>query len=383
MEKKLKELSITIATHVYATGPSFKLEEYLRNKVKRLVFIGHPFSFAQDTRSFIKVYEGGRLILEKKVIRWKGPEYLFYLKDLFLTIWWCLKYNKSNDYFIGVNNFNVFAGFLLSLFTNVGKIIFYTIDYVPQRFDNTVMNSIYHWMDRLSISKSYKVWNLSSLMAHQRKKRGVDTRYIKKQIVVPIGTDINSSPLTLNKIDRNKVVFMGHLRDGQGVGMLINAMRDVVRKAPQAHLLIVGSGPLENSYRNQVKKLKLEKKINFSGFVQDFSNVEKLLKNAAVAVAPYVDDVKTFTRYTDPGKPKDYLASGLPVIITKVPQVAFEIEKNKCGFAINYKEDELVQALIKLLKDDKLLHTYKKNALKMAKKYEWKKIFDKAFLETL
>lgn len=381
--KDLSKLSIAIVTHVYATGPSFKFEEYLRDRVKRLVFIGHPFSFAQDTRSFIKVYEGSKLILEKKIVRWKGPEYFFYLKDLFLTIWWCLKYNKSNDYFIGVNNFNVFSGYLLSLFGNVKKIIFYTIDYVPQRFDNELMNSIYHWLDRLAIVKSYKVWNLSSIMVYQREKRGVASIYRKKQIVVPIGTDLNSKPVPFNKIDRNKIVFMGHLREGQGVEMLIEAMKDVIKNVPQAHLLIVGGGSLEDKFKKQVNNLGLQNNVKFSGFVERFSDVQKLLKDAAIAVAPYVDDEKTYTRYTDPGKPKDYLANGLPVIITKVPQVAFEIENEKCGFAIDYDKGQLTKALIKLLRDDKILGFFRENAYKMAKKYEWKKIFDKAFSETL
>ena len=176
---------------------------------------------------------------------------------------------------------------------------------------------------------------------------------------------------------------MGHLRSGQGVDMLIDAMKDVVKKVPRAHLLIVGGGPLEARYKKQVGNLKLKQKVKFTGFIKEFVDVQKFLIDAAVAVAPYVDDSKTYTRYTDPGKPKDYLASGIPVVITKVPQVAFEIEKNQCGIAINYKKEELVDALIKLLKDDKLLILFRKNALRMAKKYEWEKIFDKAFSETL
>lgn len=381
--RDLSKLSIVIATHVYAIGPSFKLEKYLSVKVKRLIFIGHPFSFAQDTRSFIRVYEGGTLILEKKIFDWKWPGFLFYFKDLFLTIWWCLKYNKSNDYFIGVDNFNVLSGYLLNLFGNVKKIIFYTIDYVPQRFDNKIMNSVYHWLDRLAIAKSYRVWNLSSIMAYQRERRGVDSIYRTKQIVVPIGTDLTSKLMSFKKIDRNKIVFMGHLREGQGVEMLIHAMKEVIAKVSKAHLLIIGGGPLENELKKQVHALGMTQEIKFSGFVKNYSAVQKLLRDAAIAVAPYVDDKKTFTRYTDPGKPKDYLAEGLPVVITKVPQIAFEIENEKCGYAIDYDKEQLTKALIKLLSDDKTLGFFRKNAYKMAEKYVWDKVFDKAFSETL
>jgi len=381
--KDLKKLSITIVTHVYATGPSFKLEEYLIKKTKRLVFIGHPFSFAKDTRSFIRVHENGNLIAEKKFLKWSGSDYSFYLKDLMLTLWWCFIFNKDNDYFIGVNNFNLFSGYILKLIGKVNKLIFYTIDYVPHRFENNLLNSFYHWLDRFAVAKSEKVWNLSSQMVKEREKRGVNKRFRRKQLEVPIGSDITSSPLSFDKIDKDKIVFMGHLREGHGIEMLIKAMKKVVNISPKTHLLIIGGGPLESNIKKQVKSLGLEKSISFSGYVENFSDIRSLLRKAAIAVAPYVDDEKTYTRYTDPGKPKDYLSAGLPVVITKVPQVAFLIDKNKSGIAIDYNEKELVNAIVRLLGNRRILREYRRNAFKMAKVYSWDKIFDEALARSL
>lgn len=381
--KDLKGLSFVIVTHVYATGPSFKLEEYLKDKVDALVFIGHPFSFAKDTRSFLRIYKSGSLVKEEKFKSWKGPEVSFYIKDLFLTIWWYLKYQRKTDYFIGVNNFNVFAGLVLGLFLNVGEIIFYTIDYVPNRFESSFLNWIYHLLDKLAISKSHKVWNLSQIMVAEREKGGVSPKYRSKQIEVPIGTDIKENPLSFDKIDKNKIVFLGHLRDGQGLELLISAMGEVIKKVKNAHLLIIGGGPLEKILSSKIKSLKLEKKVKITGFVKEYDDVKKLMRNGAIAVAPYVDDDKTYTRYTDPGKPKDYLASGMPVIITKVPQVAFQIEKNKCGLAIDYNENQLEDSLIDLLTNETKLKEFRKNAFIFAKKYTWERIFKEAISKTL
>ncbi|KKQ34450.1 MAG: Glycosyl transferase group 1 [Microgenomates group bacterium GW2011_GWA2_37_6] len=203
--KNLKSLSFVIVTHVYATGPSFKLEEYLKDKVDTLVFIGHPFSFAEDTRSFLRIYKRGALIEEKKFKSWKGTEISFYIKDLCLTMWWYLKYRRKTDYFIGVNNFNVFAGLVLGLFLNVGRVIFYTIDYVPNRFTNPFLNSLYHFLDRLAVSRSHKVWNLSKIMVSEREKSGISREFRDKQIEVPIGTDIRGKPLSFDKIDKGKI----------------------------------------------------------------------------------------------------------------------------------------------------------------------------------
>lgn len=381
--RDLKDLSFVIVTHVYASGPSFKLEEYLKDRVDRLVFIGHPFSFAKDTRSFLRIYDKGQLVEEKRFKTWKGSDISFYIKDLFLTIWWCLKYRKNTDYFIGVNNFNVFAGALLGVFVNVGKIIFYTIDYVPKRFENPILNSIYHFLDRIAVAKSHKVWNLSAIMVSQREKSGISEKYKDKQIEVPIGTDTKENPLSFDKIDRNKIVFLGHLRDGQGIEMLISAMKDVGKKVKNAHLLIIGGGALENALKTKIRSLGLEKKIRITGFIKEYEDVKKLMRDSAVAVAPYVDDEKTYTRFTDPGKPKDYLACGLPVIITKVPQVAFQIQKNRCGLAIDYNKKQLVDSLVDLLTDEIKLKEFRKNAFIFAKKYTWEKVFRDAFFQTL
>lgn len=379
---KIDSLNLAIVTHIYATGPAFKLEEYLKKRSNILIFIGHPFFYANDRKSFIRVYKKGRLLYEKKFIDWSGPELTFYFKDLFLTLIWLLPF-KNINYFIGVDNLNTFAGYLLKLLGRVKKVIFYTIDYVPNRFDNALLNSIYHYFDKLAVEKSDTVWNLSPIMIDKREERGIDKIFRNKQIVVPIGTDHLHKILPFNKVDRYKIVHLGHLIEKQGIEMLIDAMKDVVNKIPKAHLLIIGGGPLEDKLREKVKKSGLARKIKFTGFIKKFSNVKFLLKNAAIAIAPYVDNEETYTRYTDPGKPKDYLASSIPVIITKVPQVAYEIEAKRSGIAINYDREELVKAIIELLTNKKKLLQFRRNAIKMAEKYRWDKVFNNAFKKTL
>jgi len=380
---KLKDFSFALVTHIYTTGPPLRFAEYLQKEVGNFILIGHPFSYTRDKRSFLRIYRQGKLTYERKFINWNGPELSFYFKDILLTLWWVLKYAPRVDYFIGVDGLNFFAGYILKKLNKVKTIVFYTMDYVPNRFSNRMLNFIYHYLDTFAVIKSDKAWNLSSLMVGEREKKGVSDKYRAKQIIVPVGVKIVKRLLPLEKIDRYKIVFLGHLREGQGVDLLINAMSGVIKKVKQAHLIIIGGGPLEDKLKKIVQEKKLNKYIRFTGFIKEYSDIEELLRNAAVAVAPYVDDDKTYTRYTDPTKPKDYIACGIPVIITKVPQVAYEIEKNKCGFAINYNKQELVNAIIKLLTNDQMLSEFRKNSIIMAKKYTWDKIFDKAINDTI
>lgn len=378
---KYKNITAVIVTHVYASGPPFHLEEYLKARISYLIFIGHPFSYSHDTRSFLRIYSKGSLIIEKKFITWRGPDILFYIKDTFLTLYWIFKYSRNTDYFIGVDNLNFFAGLLAGKIIKIKRYIFYTIDYVPQRFSNSMLNSIYHFLDKLAVKKSDFVWNLSAQMVTEREKKGISSDYRKKQIVVPVGTEkVAHKPL--DAFEKNTIAFIGHLRLGQGVETLLEGFSLIIKQIPSAKLVIIGGGPLEKKLKEKARNLNISNKVIFTGFVKDFSKAAFFLNRAAIAVAPYEDNNKNYTRFTDPGKPKDYLSYDLPVIITKVPQVAHEIHKRKCGIAIEDSKAELAKAALKLLKDKKMLLLFRKNARAMARDYRWNSIFAKALLKS-
>lgn len=383
MDPNVNKYSFVLATHVYATGPPFFLEEYLiKHHVKKLLFIGLPFSYAKDRRPFFHYYESGKLVEERYGRELNTPDVFLYVRDVFLVNYWILAKGRF-DYFIGVDNLNTFSGLVSRFFGRVKKVVFYTIDFVPQRFANSVLNNFYHTLEKLAVYKSDCVWNLSARMVAEREKRGYSHKHRSKQITVPIGSKIENGFQILKSKFRHKIVFMGHLRAGQGLEMLLSAFPLVLKKLPDASLLIVGGGQLEDALHNIVKQLKIQKHVVITGFVQKFSDVQKLLSQAAIAVAPYVDDENNFTRFTDPGKVKDYLALSLPVVVTEVPEVSREIQSRKAGLAIAYDRNALAGAICKLLINGKLLLKFRKNAFNMAKDYEWEHVFDHAFSQTL
>lgn len=378
----IRELKVVVVTHTFATGHGQHLEVFLKDKVSFLLFIGHPFSYAKDTRSFYHLYVGGKLVREHKSIDWPLPEMLRYVKDTIYTFFWVLLYSPKLHLYFAANNLNAFSGVWLRRLGKVERVLFYTIDYVPQRFDNWLMNEIYHAIDRFCVKNCDVVWNLSPAMAEGRENRGVSPKYRAKQVVVPTGTDVSNDSSQPSNIDKNKIVFMGHLRPRQGVESLIRAMPNILKEVSEARLLIIGTGPLEEGLKWEVKRLGLDGHVEFTGYIKDYKDMLRRLAECGLAVAPYVDDDKTFTRYSDPGKPKDYTAVGLPVIITKVPQVAWEIEKSGAGIAISDDITQLASSVVSILKkDNRDYQVLRKNALSFAINYSWNKIFTKALSE--
>jgi len=64
-------------------------------------------------------------------------------------------------------------------------------------------------------------------------------------------------------------VVAGRLRREKGIDVLLNALPEVVRRFPEAHLSILGEGPQESDLKEQVAKLGLSRSVTFLGFKPD------------------------------------------------------------------------------------------------------------------
>jgi len=374
----LENFKIAVTSHVLTTGPTDKLIDYLKDRVTKIIYIGHPFSYAEKANSFYKIYEKNKCVKEHQFFIDKLPGVLNYIKDFLLTFFWMLMPEKQ-DLYIGIDNLNATCGILLKKIGRIKRVIFYTIDYMPKRFQSPILNSIYHAFDRFAVKHSDLVWNLSDRMVYEREKRGVPPTFRNKQIRVPVGTDLDFKGLENENRHPYDVAFMGHLREGQGLELLLDSFKDVLNKIPEAKLQIFGTGPLQGRLKKKSIDLKIASNVTFHGRIEDHNVLLAELAKCAVAVAPYEDSEENFTRYTDPGKPKAYLSAGLPVIITKVPEFSEEIEREACGKAIDYSKRQITEAIIELLMDEQKSSIFRKNIKKIVRKYEWSKIFDKSF----
>ena len=124
-------------------------------------------------------------------------------------------------------------------------------------------------------------------------------------------------------------------------------------------------------------------RVEFHGFVPDHRELEKILSYCAVGVAPYVPDPKSFKWYADPGKPKQYMACGLPVVTTDVTPISREIAARKAGVVVEYDTQALADAIVHLLLDDKEHAEMRENAIGFASEYDWDEVFERALKQVL
>lgn len=380
-ELHLKQKNAVIVIHEATSGLAYDLRDYLlRQGITELLFIAHPLLYLKENfknSSRCEIYKNGKLVKNNNTPHWILPESLLYVKDVFYTVIWNFtKISKSNIFF-GVGNLNAFSGLILRFMGRTDKVIYYVIDYVPQRFNNKLLNWIYHRIEKFAAENSDWTWNLSPRMIDGREKKW--KKKFPNQLVVPHGVHANRiKRLPIDKINRTEILYMGTLLKKQGIQLVIQILPLIVKKIPTIHLTIVGKGPYEKELKQLTKQMNLDGHVSFLGYIENHKDMENRIAKATLAIALYDRRYDEFSYYSDPGKIKNYLGAGVPVVMTDVPYVAKEVVESRCGFIVQYKKKELLEVLFEFFSNENLMKEYRQNAVKFAKRYEWNGIFANA-----
>lgn len=381
--KKSRKLSIFVAGHVTPIyGPVQALVNHLCKNKSNFLFASLPFSYAKLPNAKLEEFISGK---NKRILRGHrsvGPDPILWVKDFWFVLRMGRKYGSANQipFFIGIDNLNAAAGIILRRLGAVEKVAYYVIDYTPRRFNNRLLNFIYHFVDRWCVRRADVVWNLSSRMKAIRAGQEVSS---KRNKVVPVGVALNEVRHPLKKqVKRKTLVYMGALQAGKGIELLIETMPDILAQIPDAKLMIIGVGPLERALKKMVNKSPARKSIFMAGGM-DHNKLFKKLPRYGIALSTYTESSDNYTYWADPTKPKEYLACGLPLIITRVPWIWKRVAdpKRPMGIAISYHRKELAAACLKLLGDSSFYWRCRKNAVSFSQNLAWDKIFNKAFSE--
>lgn len=372
-----------IVTHRFVTSPGDDIFPYMVERSASVMYVMHSFADRKDRRSFCLLHENGFAEgMEQTEDYARLPESLVLIKNSIYNLYWVLRSKRKWDVYIGLDGLSSFAGLVLRGLGRVRKVVYWSTDFVPtSRFNSELMNVIYREVNKFSLRKCDYAWNLSPRMSEGRAKLlGWASKELAKQIVVPMGVWSARRGLTpLEKIDRHKLVFLGHLLEKQGLQLILKAIPKIVEKIPDFQLLVIGTGPYARTLKQMVDDLNVGRHVTFTGLIESHRQIDELLSQCAVAAAPYDASKDTWTYWADPGKLKNYFAASLPVILTPVSYNAKDIERHHCGVIINYDEGEFVQAVLRLMLDTKLLQKYRRSAYEYSKSFDWENIFDNAF----
>ncbi len=383
---RLRSLHITVVTHEFFKGSGQELKDFLvESKVSETLYIGHIFAYAKNSVSYMEHYLNGDLKKKKQSPKLPANEFLLYARDAFYTLYYIFSSKGKFDYFIGIDSFNALFGLLLKKIGKVDKVVFMTIDYVMHgRFKNKYLNRFYVWMDRKAFYGSDFTWNVSDRMSRQRVLELGESATKKIQLVVPIGVPIDEAEKVQTTRKDNVIVYSGSLSPEFGLELLIESMPHLIAKFPDIELRIIGAGVLEAELKKMVADLKVEKNVNFVGFINTTNERErwlKLLKESTLGLATYEDNETTYKRFSDVTKPKDYMSCGLPLITTSVIPISEDVEKHNLGRVVKYNVESFVEGISDLLSRPDERKQIEKNVYEYSKNMTWENIFKKVFNE--
>lgn len=356
-------------------------EYFLKKYSTELLLIGHPLLENEESynrSSRFEYYKDSKLVIEKNAYHWIAPRPLLYIKDIFYTFFWCFKIKEKWDVFFGIDNINVLAALFLKRIGKIKKVVYHPLDYEPIRFNNKFLNWLYFQFDKICVKYCDETWNVSEGMIKAREKK-IGVKRDAKQYVFPICVWVNKTKRKpFDKINKTKIIFRGSLFADMGVDLIIRAMPLIIKSLPEVVLEIYGDGTERKKLEIEAKKLKVSKHIKFFGWIRERKSLEDHMSDAALGIATFNTKIAGDKfRNADPGKIKDYMLMGMPVITTKAISNFEQIEKLKCGIVINYEAKELADAVVKLLLDENLLKEYRDNALEFIKQFDCGKLFNK------
>jgi glycosyltransferase involved in cell wall biosynthesis len=138
--------------------------------------------------------------------------------------------------------------------------------------------------------------------------------------------------------------IIARLSDVKGHHVLIRAMSLIVEKVPEAKLMIVGEGKMEQGLKQQVNSLRLDENIYFYPIVDKTAQFLSLFD---VFVMPSLQEGLGLSVMEAP-------AAGLPVVASRVGGLSSLIENGKTGILVEPDDSrELAAAIIDMLENPK------------------------------
>jgi glycosyltransferase involved in cell wall biosynthesis len=164
------------------------------------------------------------------------------------------------------------------------------------------------------------------------------------------------------------VGFTGSLKPWHGTDVLLDGFKLLRLQVPEAHLLIVGEGPMRIWMEGYARGAGIEDAVSFTGWAP-YADLPGIVQSMDVAVAPY-PPLTDF--YFSPLKLYEYLAMGKPVVASAVGQVQELISDGHDGLlAPPGDAGALARRLIELHADPELRARLGRQAAATAAAHGW------------
>lgn len=215
--------------------------------------------------------------------------------------------------------------------------------------------------DRVICCSQYMQDEINSLFGRPRQDIIIIPNGVDPELFQPLPENPRFNISAEDKI----IFFLGRLVPEKGIWFLLNTLPRILAEVPQARLYIGGKGPMLPELKRLAHKLDVEEKVVFTGFIYHEER-NFIYHKARVAVFPSLYEPFGIVAL-------EAMATRTPVIVGDVGGLAEIVENEVTGIKVHpANEEELAQAVIRVLSDDQLAASLRDNASDMvASVYNW------------
>ena len=166
------------------------------------------------------------------------------------------------------------------------------------------------------------------------------------------------------------ILYVGRLHFIKGVKYLIEAMRIINKKLPNTKLLLIGDGKERKSLEKMVEEFGLNQCITFVGLVSN-EDVPKYMAASDIFVLPSLSE-------GFPGVILEAMASGLPIVTTKIKGLPEIVCDGINGYLVNPKNPrEIAEKIQYLVNNTEVMNRISKNNTRDIMQYKWENVVER------
>jgi glycosyltransferase involved in cell wall biosynthesis len=191
-------------------------------------------------------------------------------------------------------------------------------------------------------------------------------------VTIPPGVDFAEINVeTTDAGPGTDVLFVGRLVPTKNLGLLIKAIDLLVRDGKSPRVLVIGEGPAEGMWKDEVSQAGLAANFEFAEPVERWEGVLAALKSTRVLAFPSVREGFGMIAL-------EAAACGVPVVTVDHPRNAARrfVEHEVTGLLVPNDPEALAVAIDKLLEDAGLRERLGNQARKKAMRFEWSAVVD-------
>ncbi|MBN1301400.1 MAG: glycosyltransferase [Melioribacteraceae bacterium] len=323
------------------------LDTRLTNLYTSLVQMGHEvYVTSFDWASGIQAQNSDKIAVNKLDKSGSSLKYYFnFIRILFNA----LRKSKADIYIAE----DVYTLPLVSVFAKLNKAKLYydcreLYPFLAGLRNKKITQSVIKFAERMFIGKADFIITTGSMDAefiqnYYKTTNTVVLRNLPK--LREIRNEINLRYILNIPADCKILLYQGVLFEGRGLEKTLTAIKDL----HNIHFVLLGEGNIRSTLERLAHDLKIGERVHFLGQIQQ-ELLHEYTSQADYGLA-LIENISLSYYYALPNKMFEYIAAGIPVISSSLPQMKDIIETYNVGWIVDIEAAELKDELNKVFSD--------------------------------